>query len=582
MVEFNPIVSVWIVLAVLVISTSVLLWIEWRRALRYSALRLTAVVLLTLALAGLFLKPGYYSSQSNEIILLTPGYQPAVVDSLLRQNPSAKLIHLQQAKPYRNSELLESYSKFHFLQNELCCVVGQGLPIHALDSIKKKDFVFIASEPPDGIIEIALSQPIYPHQDNFVNGVFKNPPPETWVLLEGPGGVEDSVFLEGSGHRPFKLSFKPKQEGRFLYSVRTKTKGTVVYVEKLPIYVQHPDTLSILFVQDYPTFEMQYLKNFLSKQHHKLTLRYRLSQSMYRFEYANTGSRPVNNLSPEILDQLDVLVIDGESLQRLSRSEAAAVNESINKGLGILVLSPTNRIDNALFPFAQLVVKTDTAVITINNKSLNLPALAQRVKKEPDVVSITENQSGLLSGHRYKGFGKVGFQFLKETYRLTLSGDSIAYSHLWMPMLNGISRAKTYNGKIIIENSPPVYPDNPVSVKLISRDDDVQLDVDSISWPLQEDVFIDNVWSAKLWAGEPGWHSLAIASGNAEFYYVSAPGEWQSVAINNQITANMRVSGSGVEGGDKQEDLVRKEFNPLIFFLLFLLSAGFLWLVPKL
>ncbi|MBX2945286.1 MAG: hypothetical protein KF725_05595 [Cyclobacteriaceae bacterium] len=581
MVFFNPIVSVWMVLVALVLVTSILLMMEWVRKLRYTALRLSAVVLLGLALAGLFLRPGYYSSQSSEIILLTPGYQPAVVDSLLRQNPSAKLMHLQQAKPYRNSELLESYSQLHFNHNEIRYVVGQGLPVHALDAIKKKGFVFMASEPPDGIVEIAVSQPVYPHQDNFVSGVFKNPPPETWILLDGPGGVEDSVFLEDSGYSHFKLSFKPKQEGHILYSISTKTKGTLSLPEKLPIHVCQPDTLSILFVRDYPTFETQYLKNFLAKQHHKLTLRYRLSQSMYQFEYANTGFRPVNNLSPEILGQFDVLVIDGESLQRLSKSEAAAVDESINKGLGILVLSPTNRIDTRLFPFAQSVVKTDTAVTTINNKSLNLPALAQRVKKEPGVTSVIENQSGLLSGYRYKGFGKIGFQFLKETYRLILSGDSVAYSHIWMPLLNGISRAKNYDGKIIVESPFPVYPDNPVSVKLISRDDDVQLEVDSISWPLQEDVIIDNVWSAKLWAGEPGWHSLATASGNKEFYYVSAPGEWQSVALTNQIKANIWESSNKEENG-RQDDLVRKEFNPLIFFLLFLLSAGFLWLVPKL
>lgn len=581
MVVFNPIVSVWIVLVVLVLVTCVLLWIEWSRKLRYSAFRITAVVLLALALAGLFLKPGYYSSQSNEIILLTPGYQAAVVDSLLRQNPSAKLMHLQQAKPYRNSELLESY-QLHFNQNEIRYVVGQGLPVHALDAIKKKGFVFMASEPPDGIIEIALSQPVYPYQNNFVSGVVKNPPLDTWIFLDGPGGVEDSVFLEGSGEQFFKLSFKPKQEGFFLYTVTTKAGDDVPRVEKLPVHVSKPDTLTIMFVQDYPTFETQYLKNFLAKRHHKLILRYRLSKSMYRFEYVNTGPRPVNNLTPEVLGQFDVLVIDGESLQRLSRSEAAAVSEAINKGLGMLVLSPTNRIDNALFPFAQAVVKPDTAVVTVNNKKLNLPALAQRIKKEQGITNVVENQSGLLSGYRYKEFGKIGFQFLKETYRLSLSGDSITYSHLWIPLLSGISRTRNSEAKISVESSFPVYPDNPVSVKMISANEDIQLLLDSVPWPLQEDVFIDNVWSAKLWAGEPGWHVLATATGNEEFFYVSAPGEWPSVALANQIKANIRKSGSREERSDTQGDLIRKEFNPLIFFLLFLLSAGFLWLVPKL
>lgn len=570
------------VLVALVLVTSILLWIEWGRKLRYTALRLTAVVLLALALAGLFLRPGYHSRQSNEIILLTPGYNSSVVDSLLRHYPGLKLKHLQQVKPYRNAELLESYDQLYFNQNKIRYVIGQGLPVHALDAIKSKGFVFMASEPPEGINEIAVREPVYPNQFNFVKGVFKNPPPETWILLEGPGGVEDSVFLEGSGDRSFKLSFKPRQEGRFLYSINTKAKGAPIRSEKLPIHVRQSDTLSILFVQDYPTFETQYLKNFLAKQHHKLTLRYRLSQSMYRFEYANTGSRPVNNLTPEVLDQFDVLVIDGGSLQRLSRSEAAAVNESIAKGLGMLVLSPAERLDNALFPFTRSSVKTDTAVVTIVNANLNLPALSQRIKREPGVLSITENQSGLLAGYRCMGFGKIGFQLLKETYRLTLSGDSITYSHLWMPLLNGISRANDPESKIMVESPFPIYPDNPVSVKMISVNEDVQLFADSVPWPLQENVFIDNVWSAKLWAGEPGWHKLATSSGNNEFYYVSAPGEWQSVALTNQIKANIRESDSREERGDGQVDLTRKEFNPLIFFLLFLLSAGFLWLVPKL
>jgi hypothetical protein len=160
-----------------------------------------------------------------------------------------------------------------------------------------------------------------------------------------------------------------------------------------------------------------------------------------------------------------------------------------------------------------------------------------------------------------------------------LSGDSISYADIWSLLLERIARTAKKESLISITSPFPYYRDEPVHVRLISTHESPSLMADSTRVPLREDVQLDDVWHATVWPSTKGWHTLKVNGENLE-YFVADDGAWRSLSIANQMKANSLASRN--EDQPKMFSSERKKISPLLFYALFLIAAGFLWLVPKL
>jgi hypothetical protein len=104
---------------------------------------------------------------------------------------------------------------------------------------------------------------------------------------------------------------------------------------------------------------------------------------------------------------------------------------------------------------------------------------------------------------------------------------------------------------------------------------------DSVQIPLKEDVIIDNIWYARTWGASKGWHTLQTEDGTSMPYYISQKENLKSLSIANQIEKNKILKNASPKPSEEKR-IVWKEVSVLFFYLLFLISAGFLWLAPKL
>ncbi len=169
-----------------------------------------------------------------------------------------------------------------------------------------------------------------------------------------------------------------------------------------------------------------------------------------------------------------------------------------------------------------------------------------------------------------------------ETHRLTLEGDSIAYSNLWSPLLEQTARTVARKSEIHITTPFPRYADQPVDIDIITTATTTPtLQADSIDIPLAEDLTIDDVFHATTWTSTTGWHTLTLPNDSTEqAYYISAPNEWSALAAT-QATNNTKAHASAAgKSGQVTTEFI--PVPPLIFYLLLVLAAGFLWLAPKL
>ena len=541
------------------------------------------MIIMMLMLAGILLRPARKTERSSSVILLTPGYQPKNVDSLLKLDAGATVTHTPDATAYKDSELLRSYQELTTMGNSITHIIGDGIPGYALDLMGKKQFTFIPSKLPEGVIALDLPPGVVVNHASSINGVFNNAGGVKWLYLNSPGGKEDSLKITEKGKTSFSLNFSPTESGNVIYTISVKDSVQTNIHGNIPIAIQPERPLRVLCLQGYPTFETQYLKNFLAHKRHSLLLRFQLSKNNFRYESANRTASRISRLTKEVLNEFDLLIADQESLDNLTATEKALITESIRSGLG--VLSILNKEINTtskptLLPVPLTPIKADTTTVRLGSKSYTLPALAVRPVQSPTVQSVIENKSGVLSGYTFEGAGRIGFQLLQGTYQVTLSGDSTGYSALWTPLLERLARVKNQYSVTKVVSPFPLYSDEPVDIDIISSSKIPTLYADSTKISLQEDVLIDDVWHTTIWADAPGWHKIQVNLDDITSLYVSNNDEWKSLSIARQQNYLMNAASS--KKNPVNEKMIDERELPMVwFFLVFLVAAGFIWLGPK-
>jgi len=563
-----------------------LVYFEWRRTFPFRVLRCAAQAVMILALTALILRPSLRKTISaGDVILLTPHFNAAQRDSLMRAYPQAILQQTDNAQAGRDVTTLSPHRIPATVQN-IRFVLGDGLPPDVLSTTPDARYTFLPGKLPDGILGLRFSRRTVVHQTITLTGTLGNSYQGTRMLLEGPGGTEDSVLIKNNP-ASFALTFTPKQAGKFLYRFIVKDEnGKMVDNIPMPIEVRAEKKLNILILQEFPTAEVRYLKNFLAEQGHHLTLRYQLSRNIYRYESANTPPNKITRLDNKLLNDFDLLLVDTDVLQHLQAIERQQLETSLNKGLGVVVLfngiPAGNAALKALHAPGFAALQHDTVHLTVMGKTLQLHTLGRYIPAQDGFQPVLQSHTRSLSGYTFSGFGKTGFQLLNETYRFAAEGKPALYAALWAPLIEQTARTRQQPARLKVITPEPIYPNEPIDIEILADNHMPTLLADSITIPLTEDVAIDGRWLGRVWFGDTGWHTLAVAQDSTaqSGLYLHDPAHWQSARVVYQHQQNQLKTGGPVTWGKSTS--AHQRVSPWIFFTLFLISAGFLWLSAKL
>jgi hypothetical protein len=580
---FNPLLPIaWVVISAM-LAFCLLAWLEVKRNQKLRTARLLALLLAVLSVVCLVINPSLSSGKSANIIVLTPGYSKKTLDSLVSKDPRSPVYKLHGVTGTNNALEIQHYRDLVDLKGNIS-LLGAGVPQYMLEYMDASSLRYFPGSMPEGFIGIRPDKVYTENQPGEVNGIIHASGYQT-VTLTGPGGAEDSVRLHSKNPQPFSLTFTPKTSGLYVYTVSASdSSGKIRYSERVPIHVKEQKPLSILFLSDYPSAEVRFLKNFLENRRHKLTLRYKISKAKYRTEFINTPQKSVGRLNESLLQSFDLVLTDASSLASLTETEIRALKEGMKGGLGVITLiqaSALSRQANDLLALTLANVKSDSAKLLVNKQFLKIPATAVSVSSEKKLVSIQRESSGrMVSGYYQSGLGKSGFQLLTHTFSLELAGEKEAYAQIWSPLIESVARKEIRKYDVRFITPFPHYPDEPVEFKIIAGGEKPTVKIDSSEIPLVEDPLIKKVWFGKIWAGPAGWNSLHIDQDSSQHkFFVSQPDAWKSLQVFNQQKSIRRLASQ------KAPIVEQVRFQPvsrIIFFILFLLAAGFLWFAPKL
>ena len=570
---FHPGVCVLLIIAIVVLFA----WKEFPFS-KKKIVMILPITLVNIALAGLLLRPSFVKKESSSpTIVLTKGYDRKKVDSLLSHYRSADVILMKDADAYRSAIRMNSNHKLISKAISVDFVLGEGLPDHVLDEFPNRSLQFLPGNGNPGITKLHIPDVILPNRDYELTGRYSDSPGVD-LVFSGPEGKIDSIHLDEGDHE-FRLGFRTIAPGSITYTLK-ETRSEQTLRHTIPVTVQNTRRLRVLILEQHPTFESLYLKNVLARDH-QVTIRHQLSKGIFRYEHINAPERRFDRLNSQNLDAIDVLMIDDQTLTKLSETERNQVDLAIRGGLGCLIMYRARDSFQKAGSFLSLKFTSsgvDTIMLPLDKKNtLVIPVASLRPIPDRRIIPLLKHNTG-PAGYVEDHFGKRGYTLLTETYPLMLRGDSIAYGRIWTSLVEGIARVHNANTQVTFDSSKPHRVDEPLPL-MIRSNETPRISYNSAMLPVHEDELIDNVWTTTLWPDTTGWQEVVLINDSTRYpFYVHPENELSGLQANSKHLATMRRHGSA---SDKSAITRRKEFDPLWYYVMFLCGAAWLWVWPK-
>ncbi|WP_018476239.1 hypothetical protein [Pontibacter roseus] len=587
------------------LAVVVLAWLAWRRPnRRWLVVRLMASVVAGISLVLLLFPPTFQRElDPGKAILLTEGYHPDTLSTLLRQMKAQPLVYTYKTEAAKAEAVADFYTfRQEHPQVQTVHVLGHGLEAQELRALEGIRLIPHLSDLPAGVATVIWPVTSTLGETVTVAGQFNNNQ-KGKLYLQAAGRMQDSIALEDAGQQPFKLRYSPKQEGRHVYTLIAKSGDSTDTLGQVPVQVLAHQKLGVLLVASFPVFEFKFLKNHLGQLQHRVALRSTVSKGIHQSEWLNMPQTDLSRITPKLLERFDVVITEPQALQELSSAERAALQRAVTEGgLGILTLAgerPANR-GTAFFTgfqskrLSQQDTRTARASWT-NGATVAIPALPYTLVSSEAVTGLVEEQNNnLLAAGRRAGWGTVALTVVPQTFSWQLEGKQSTYASYWAHLLSSVARKEEQDRFWQLTSPQAPQVNTPTTLTLTDYTLDTPqaipaatvrsiADTTRIGMALQQHPHQPERFSGTFWPRRTGWHVVESPGVEPFHFLVQDSAAWPHQTIQARREATLQFA----KKQDRKEVATATAFTeeqvPVIwFFVLFVLSSGFLWLEEKL
>ena len=205
------------------------------------------------------------------------------------------------------------------------------------------------------------------------------------------------------------------------------------------------------------------------------------------------------------------------------------------------------------------------------------------IKPQPNTrVLVKDNSQNSLASLALFGTGKIVATTLNNTYTLQLQNKQNEYTQLWTLLLQKVGK------KALSEDAWTVNPslsfiNQQIAVSLETKADRAFGLVGTTKIYLQQNEVLPFKWSGIYWPSKAGWHTISSTNNDFHNWYVFNSTHWQGVVASQKITTTKLYALKHlIPPTTPLLQTITIIIPKIVFFLLFLLAAGFLWLERKL
>ncbi|TLP71888.1 hypothetical protein [Maribacter sp. ACAM166] len=537
----------------------------------------TIVAFLTItALVLIVLKPTKeVEINDRQGLLLTEGFDEQQKDSLLLRYQGIKELNYNPNKSigYKLDSLTGLF------------VLGNGIKPFDFELFKNIPLTYITAKEPYGITDFRYKKSIVLGEKLNVKGIYNKPLKGTMLILEDAGGNGlDSVQLDRIGEVGFSLEAVPKVSGEYVYLLTEKDSvGVKLKSEPIPVVIKEKEPLRVLILNNFPTFETKYLKNFLADNGHEVIVRSQLTKGKYKFEYFNTATTPVYQFTDEILNKFDIVIVDSDIYFGFGSMLKKRFEKSIREsGMGLFI-QPSGFLFN---------LGTDTSYFKFerdSNHEVHFETFKIKLEKYPygfkgpfSFQPIAFGTTTTVAAYKQLGLGRIATTTVQNSYQLLLDGEGEGYKWMWTKLFDKISKKKNTSVEWEAETQVPRI-DAPFDFKLRTNlEEYTVLNENDDSVAMLQNSMVPMRYLGTVYPKKIGWNHLKIETdSSSQFpFYVFDSLVWKSLTSSKTIAANQKEFKSGLK--HNRAVFVDRSISPILFYLLFLVGIGWLWLAPKL
>lgn len=540
----------------------------------------------------------------KEAILLTDGFNKDSIRIFINNTSKEYPVYTTDPDVLHSAEtfkpkLISNPEIFNQASEKITAihVFGYGLKDDELQKLPYIPLVFHPAEVPAGITSITWQRKLNSGDKLLVQGSFNNNfSKEVKLVLRGVQTNVDSIVVPPNTLRNFELATIPKHLDRAVYNVIAINKKDTVETEDIPIEVIKPRNIQILMLAASPDFENKFLKNRLSQNGYAVAIRTRISKDKFQKEYSNTASISLDHISALVLDKFDVLIADAGELASISKSELRIIQSAVqNKGLGLIVRADSS-ISSPSFYSKNISVlrgkENPGKVASLFLKGVNDDVIKLSIehplylRTDAGTQSlISDNKSSVFVNSTIYGNGKIIITTLENTYALLLSGNYKNYDETWSLLLS--KAAKKFPSKEAIVVSPALPRLNePVFLSIQNTNYKLEpAQVGDVNVYLQQDRLLPFIQTSIYWPAQTGWIPQVNTEGKINWLYIYKNNDWNAVNALNKLRAT-KIYASKNFSAENKNNVVEKDVPlsvpKIYFFIIFIMSSGFLWLEKKL
>lgn len=571
----------WILLVVIsaIVIWLLFIWKERSKYPNYKFFLNSIVALIAIStLSILILKPLMFSlARPFKVAITTNGFKEKQLDSLKKEYENLVTYNYDP-----ENKLLEDRSI-----PESVFILGDGIKNYDLWQLDAIKTIYLGGNEPKGIVNLNYDNQSKIGKQAIFKGTYLNALKGHKLILETPDKKSvDSIVLIDKKAQNFQLVANLNVKGSYLYHLTEKDSlGNIISSDPLPMTVSGEHNLKILIINNFPTFETKYLKNFLAEKGHEVIVRSQITKNRYKYEYFNTKTKPNIDFSQKNLEVFDLLLIDISTLNKLSRSNKNTIKQAVkDDGLGVFIQS-----DMSLFGLKNNFsgfnfIKNNTNSIRLKQWPRNkINVFPYRFKNELSLQPIHIFEAKIVSAYQQFGLGKIGTSSFKNTYQLLLDGNNKIYQGIWAEIIENVSKKNITiadwdsESLIAFQNEPFAFN---VATQIAFPS---LIDRDSLKLALKQHIDVPTLWEGITYPKEIGWQKLRLEKDTTEVFnfYVANNSKWQSLKSYKTIGDNKRHFRSRQEL--KKGTLKSAEpINLTWLFIVFIISIGYLWLAPKL
>lgn len=445
---------------------------------------------------------------------------------------------------------------------------GFGLTPNALKLLDSFDISYHPVEDVTGIIDISLPD-LSERTPWILSGSYQGDNVSNIQLITPDGSRHDCTLSDTS----FKVTTIAPVAGEYLLQLEMLLNNGDTISEELPIKIPKEASWNMLVLSGFPTFEINYLKNYWTSLENGFALRTKISKARFQTTFINLAKTNLDRLNKNTIEQYDLIMTDVSSWNQLSSRERSNILQAVrDEGVGLMLRPDQN----------------EQSAIGINHPKWSEPHTFKLQTSNDEIALVRYPFSGSgwrpldmegmrLGRFRSEGLGHIFMLGIGDTYKLILVDESSQYQEIWAYIFSSLHRNFSSPYELIApfwiwENEKTdmqIIADVPIEENIILND--------SVRLPILTTPFISGSYEVSVWPRK-GYNNIKIPHMDATLsFYAHSTGVWSAVR-QMYLAKATRIAQLKQAGRHFEIDKSLKEIRFFWWYIMILAGFSALWL----